>query len=229
MNDPACDRLDDYLGGWLDGPARTEFEAHLEQCSACRQQAEQQRQLDALLSRAGSHLEDIPPVLIKRIERRLREARQRRLVASAASGLAAAALLILSVLILPDGPGDQLAGSSRARRPELRSPAAAYLRPAPAQPSPGVAELALFVTSRCQSPRPATHQWVRTPWFPSPPRPGHRRSAAPRRGGDDEEGKPANGGEETPIVVLNTFATDVLYIQSRRSLASRRLAGIAYQ
>jgi hypothetical protein len=46
-------RLDEYLDGELDAPARAAVEAHLAACAACRSDRDGSRRLDALLQRAA--------------------------------------------------------------------------------------------------------------------------------------------------------------------------------
>jgi hypothetical protein len=46
-------RLDEYLDGELDAPARAAVEAHLAGCAACRSELDGSRRLDGLLLRAG--------------------------------------------------------------------------------------------------------------------------------------------------------------------------------
>ena len=45
-------RLDEYLDGELDVPARAEVERHLASCAACRGELEESRRLESLEARA---------------------------------------------------------------------------------------------------------------------------------------------------------------------------------
>lgn len=229
MRDRICDQLDDYLGGWLEDSARPEFEAHLKRCADCRQEAERQRQLDALLAQAGAHLESVPPVLVERIEQRLAKAQWRRRVVRTAAGLAAAAVLLLSVVLWPDPSGSDRTEPIAEAPPESGTPT---VEQPPFAPTPGRAasqQLALLVASHCQGSCPSAHRWIRLPHIPPPTGPVHRRFTVTRRGGGDEEAKPADDREEPPSIVLSASPRNISCVQSRQTLGARRLASIVFQ
>ncbi len=95
MQRPECDHLDDYLGGWLSQADRTRFAAHLADCPACREECQQQRQIDRLL-RQGAGRDEPAPRLIEQIERQIHRASQRRRLRWACV-LSAAATIALAV------------------------------------------------------------------------------------------------------------------------------------
>jgi anti-sigma factor RsiW len=86
MNQSSCDNLDDYLADELDARRRTEFEAHLEVCPACREELLAQAELARLLRAATEMLETSPAELTASITRGVATAasRRRRLIAVAA-------------------------------------------------------------------------------------------------------------------------------------------------
>jgi predicted anti-sigma-YlaC factor YlaD len=92
MNKPECDRLDDYLLGWLSEEQAAAFEGHLADCAECRGHRETQCRIDRAMETARTQPESVPPLLVERIHRQVRAARAWRLV-RIACGLAAAALL----------------------------------------------------------------------------------------------------------------------------------------
>ena len=60
MTDPRCDRLDEYLCGWLSPDEAAAFEAHLAGCPACRDEAAVQRHIDGLLAEGSAQVEPVP-------------------------------------------------------------------------------------------------------------------------------------------------------------------------
>jgi hypothetical protein len=120
MNDPLCDLRDGYLGLWLTQAERWEFEAHMAACAHCRQAIQDQATITHwLLERSPA----VPPLLMPRVERKVRAARRRRLVAWGA-GLAAATILLgyLVAEFMPRTGDAQLATTSdmeSAREPVL--------------------------------------------------------------------------------------------------------------
>ncbi len=79
MTDPKCERLDEYLCGWLSPDEAADFEAHLAACPICREQSALQRQIDRLTEETAE-IEPVPVALAGRIERAIRGARRRRFV-----------------------------------------------------------------------------------------------------------------------------------------------------
>jgi len=110
MSVPECDRLDDYLLGWLPDDEAAGFEAHLVDCPACREELQQQRRIDRLLAAATGQIEPVPASLVDRIEEQYHRSHRRR-VARWAWGLSAAALAasVLAVLLVMGafGTGNQ--------------------------------------------------------------------------------------------------------------------------
>jgi anti-sigma factor RsiW len=98
----SCDpeRVTGYVDDALGADDRAEIEAHLRECDACREQAGFESALRGRL-RALAPLE-IPPGLRRQVQRRLRPASARRVLATV--GLAAAAVLALMVLWLRAAP-----------------------------------------------------------------------------------------------------------------------------
>jgi len=94
MNKPECDRLDEYLLGWLSEEQAAAFESHLAVCAECRKQKSLQARIDDAAERARNQPEPVPPLLVDQIHRRVRAARTWRAV-RIACGLAAAALLVV--------------------------------------------------------------------------------------------------------------------------------------
>ena len=92
MKASTCEQRDGYLGKWLAGHERVEFEAHLANCPGCRQFVQEQQRLDNLLAQANAELLPVPAVLLRQIEHRLRKGRRWRLTAWVAA-LSAAAIL----------------------------------------------------------------------------------------------------------------------------------------
>src|SRR5207253_9747761 len=96
MKATTCEQRDGYLGRWLTADERVEFEAHLANCSSCRQFIQEHQRLDGLLAQTNSALVPIPAGLSRQIEQRLLQARRRK-TATWATGLAAAGILIAVV------------------------------------------------------------------------------------------------------------------------------------
>lgn len=94
MNKPECDRLDDYLLGWLSEEQAAAFESHLAVCAECRNETQLQARIDEAAERARNQPEPVPPLLLDRVRRRVRAAKTRRLVRIACA-LAAATLLVV--------------------------------------------------------------------------------------------------------------------------------------
>src|SRR5438105_2292110 len=108
MTPPPCRLLDDYLTRDLGGADRARFTAHLPGCPDCRRAVRAHERLGAVLTAATTELEPVPAGLIDRIERRLRAARRRRLVALAAALLAAAVALGQFARFTPRPGGPEL-------------------------------------------------------------------------------------------------------------------------
>ena len=95
MNDPLCQRLDDYLAHDLADEALARFTAHLPDCPECGRAVREHRRLAGLLSEATARLGPVPAELTERIGCQLRAARRRRFAAVLASLAAAAAVIWL--------------------------------------------------------------------------------------------------------------------------------------
>ncbi len=107
-----CDRLDDYMLGWLSPDEAAAFESHLADCPACRHELALQQAIDGLLAESGGPMDAIPSGLVERTRYRVRTDRRRKVVRWAFSLAAAAALLILAVIgrfafWSPSRPGDK--------------------------------------------------------------------------------------------------------------------------
>jgi anti-sigma factor RsiW len=127
MTDPRCDQLDEYLCGWLSPDEAADFEAHLAGCSACRDEATVQRDIDRLLAEGSAQVEPVPVRLAGRIERGVRVARRRRQFGLACALTAAGIVLALglwgvSTVLSPRDDG----------RPMAQGPAVPVDAPAPA-------------------------------------------------------------------------------------------------
>jgi Putative zinc-finger len=88
MNDPLCERLDDYLAHDLAGVGRDEFVAHLAGCAKCRASVDGVESLSSRLRTACERLDPIPAELAANISERI-DARRWRRRALAAIALAA--------------------------------------------------------------------------------------------------------------------------------------------
>jgi anti-sigma factor RsiW len=97
MTDPRCDRLDEYLCGWLSPSEAAEFETHLAHCPACQSELAVQKQIDRLLGEANAQVKPVPTVLAGRIERDVRTMRRRRIGWACAVTAAAASFLALGI------------------------------------------------------------------------------------------------------------------------------------
>ena len=105
MNFAQCEHLDAYVAGWLPDDRTAAFEAHLNDCSACREEIRRQRRIDRLLREGTRQLEPIPSSLIDRIQRQIGVIRRRRAV-RAACGTACAVALLLGVGLWLRTPGE---------------------------------------------------------------------------------------------------------------------------
>jgi len=94
MTDPQCERLDEYLCGWLSAGEAADFEAHLAGCTACQEECTVQRRIDGLLAERATQVEPVPAVVASRIERGIRTARRRQRVGWACAVTAAAAVVL---------------------------------------------------------------------------------------------------------------------------------------
>jgi len=94
MTDPRCERLDEYLCGWLSPDEAADFEAHLASCPACREESTVQRHIDRLLAEGAAPIEPVPVLLPSRIERGVRAARRRRQLGWACTLTAAAGIVL---------------------------------------------------------------------------------------------------------------------------------------
>ena len=102
-----CQLLDDYLDHDLDPVERSQFIAHLSECSSCRQAIAEQERLESLLAEANARLEPSPVGLVIQIEECLRQNRRRRwvVVAAAVAATAAAICLVCRTPLRP-GPSE---------------------------------------------------------------------------------------------------------------------------
>lgn len=228
MTDQSCDRLDDYLGGWLEESARAEFEAHLARCAACRAEIERQRRLDGLLGHASAHLESVRPDLVCRIERGLAAARRQRWVTRAVAGLAAAAVLLLSVLLWPQAPPTRPTATivDVPQKPHDWVPE----KPPTASVGPRAAseQLAMLVVSHCGHSCPSAHRWTRMPRV-ALPTPSVRAGSAGRVQADDAaEARPAQGLPEPPKFLVSSSSKGGFCIQARHTLGTRKVARIVF-
>jgi anti-sigma factor RsiW len=128
MVEPLCDRLDEYLCGWLSPEEAARFEAHLAACPACQEESASQQQIDRLLAEAAAWAEPVPASLMLRIKRRVLAVRRRRLVAWACAVAAAVAVVLTFGLW-----ATQRSISGRSdRSPVAESPIISADSPAPA-------------------------------------------------------------------------------------------------
>jgi hypothetical protein len=98
-----CRQLDDYLADDLPGPARVQFESHLDECAVCRAEVELQRAIDGAL-RAGSDAIELPPALAAKVNRTIHASWRKRVLALAAC-LAAGLLLAVGIAEFRQGEG----------------------------------------------------------------------------------------------------------------------------
>jgi anti-sigma factor RsiW len=125
-----CNNLDAYLSDDLTGDERANFESHVEECSACRDAAEQQHWIDNLLHSPERVQIEQPSVTVLDSFRVSLAQRQRR-VLQAACGLAAAATLLIAVGLVKLNPQANGPLKSEERSVAVTEPAPA---PTPAQP-----------------------------------------------------------------------------------------------
>jgi anti-sigma factor RsiW len=98
MKQLPCERIDDYMLGWLSPDEAEAFERHLIDCPACRRDLAFQQSIDGLLAGSGGPLDAIPSGLIERTRYRVRAERRRKVVRWAFGLIVAAAVLILAVI-----------------------------------------------------------------------------------------------------------------------------------
>jgi anti-sigma factor RsiW len=98
MKQSPCDRLDDYMLGWLSTDEAAEFERHLNDCPACRRELDLQQSIDSLLADCGGAMDAIPSGLVERTRYRVRAQRRRKVVRWAFGLTVAAAVLILAII-----------------------------------------------------------------------------------------------------------------------------------
>jgi hypothetical protein len=130
MTDPRCERLDEYLCGWLSPEEAADFEAHLVACPTCREEAAMQRQIDRLTKEAAQ-IEPIPVALAGRVACGIRSARRRRLFAWLATATTAAAI----ALAVGIWEGQALRYPRNEGRPLAATPAIAVTTPEPLKSS----------------------------------------------------------------------------------------------
>lgn len=221
MKPEHCDKLDDYLGGWLELPERAAFEGHLPGCARCREEIERQRRLDHLLSQAESHLEPVPPELTARIERRLTTAARRLQGMRAVAGLAAAAALVFAVIFWPQPPQRQTTGPvvelpDASDRPALDPP-----RDSHAQTDTPAQQLARMVVSRCKRNCPSDHRWARAPRFTPVAAAGRRQPPSPMTVADESEAEPPQEPSGPLKVLLSSARQGSTCILAGATLAER--------
>jgi anti-sigma factor RsiW len=103
---PECDRLEDFLGGWLPDDDVREFQAHLLRCEACRESADLRERVDKLLTDAALAV-DVPRTLVKRIEQEI--VRQSWIRAGTMAAVAAGLLvMVCGTAWLLSGFGERL-------------------------------------------------------------------------------------------------------------------------
>jgi hypothetical protein len=120
MAEPPCDRLDEYLCGWLTQEEAARFEAHLAACSACQEESACQRQIDRLLAEAGERAQPVPASLVLRIRRRVQVVRRRLLARIGAVAALAAAIVAIGLWASRSGLIHQGSGSRIAEWPITR-------------------------------------------------------------------------------------------------------------
>jgi anti-sigma factor RsiW len=91
-----CDNLDAYLSGDLAPQDATHFAEHVQVCTNCRAEVEQQQWIDGLLQAANIEVVEAPPVALLESLRSvaIQPRRKRRIIAC---GLAAAAMLMVAL------------------------------------------------------------------------------------------------------------------------------------
>jgi anti-sigma factor RsiW len=135
MNFAECEHLDAYVGGWLSDDRTVAFEAHLNDCAACREEIRRQRRIDRLLREGTRQLEPIPSALVDRIEGQLGVIRRRRAV-GAAGGTACAAALLLGVGLWLTTAGYRTSPPLEVAVEKRPSPTADDRQPVPPQQPP---------------------------------------------------------------------------------------------
>jgi anti-sigma factor RsiW len=78
MNDPLCQRLDDYLAHDLVEAERADFVAHLNGCAGCRAAVGEADELSSRLRSACERFDPLPPDLAVIVTERIDAARWRR-------------------------------------------------------------------------------------------------------------------------------------------------------
>jgi len=220
MDDLTCHNLDAYIGGWLTHDERTEFEAHLKQCTACRDELGRQQQIDRLLGEASQHLQPPPADLVERVRQALEAARWRRRVVRVAAGLAAAAAILLAVLVISperDSP-------SARRVPAVHTPKRTVTHVGPPSELSPVQQLAVWMASRkASSPGTAEYPRPRVPVFAIAP---HVALAGKTPGQPTQITQPSEktvDGDKKSKVVRGAEPFNARPNPSLRTLAERRL------
>jgi anti-sigma factor RsiW len=98
MNDDTnklCELLEDYLDGELSADARGRFDAHLNQCAACREAVDEQQWIESLLQSEEAAEIETPAVVVFRTR-----PRRRWLVAAAAAAAASVTIVAACSLVL---------------------------------------------------------------------------------------------------------------------------------
>jgi anti-sigma factor RsiW len=103
VTDLRCDQLDEYLCGWLSPEEAASFEAHLADCTACREDCALQRRIDRSLADGNVWITPVPVGLRSRVDCKIRTARRRRMLGWA-SVIAATAGVSLALGIWATAP-----------------------------------------------------------------------------------------------------------------------------
>jgi anti-sigma factor RsiW len=98
MKQLPCDRLDDYMLGWLSPDEAAEYEHHLTDCPSCRRELDLQQSIDGLLAGCGGPMDAIPSGLVERTRYRVRAQRRRKVVRWAFGLVVATAVLLLTFI-----------------------------------------------------------------------------------------------------------------------------------
>ncbi|GMU22785.1 MAG: hypothetical protein AMXMBFR13_28690 [Phycisphaerae bacterium] len=108
MNCGRADELERYYDGELSSVAHAEMEAHVAQCSVCREHLASLASMSALLRAAA--LTEAAPAVLERLQHRFGAVNERsvRRMAGWMTG-AAAALLLAALAGLPDSPPRRMA------------------------------------------------------------------------------------------------------------------------
>jgi anti-sigma factor RsiW len=124
-----CENLDAYLDAELSPNDFARYEAHLHVCETCREAANKQRWIDALLnSRERLELEPVSSALSRSVRYAVSRRRRTRL---AACGLAAAAVLVVAV-------GLTLVRNQQTRVPDVNQIVETSIRNDEPSPSPSL-------------------------------------------------------------------------------------------